>query len=62
VPNREVATKPLSHRLGSAGTLALYRMTEGEEGSEEISIPFVDPELGASSMETRVWEGGREKL
>ena len=62
MPNREVATKPLSHRLGSAGTLALYRMTEGGEGSKEISISFVDPELGTSSMETRVWEREREKL
>jgi len=60
--NREVATKPPSHRLGSAGTLVLCRMTKGGEGSEEISISFVDPELGASSMETRVWKRGREKL
>jgi len=62
MPNREVATKPSSYRLGSAGTLVLCRMTEGGEGSEEISISFVDPELGTFSIETRVWERGREKL
>ena len=35
VPNRDVAEKFLSHKLGSAGTLALYGMTSGGEGSVE---------------------------
>ena len=38
MPNKDVAVKFLSHRLGSAGTLALYGMTSGGEGSVEISI------------------------
>jgi len=58
----EVATKPLSHRLESTGMLVLYRMTERGEGSEEISVSFVDLELGTFSIGTYVWEGGREKL
>jgi len=38
VPNRDVAEKFPSHKLGSAGTLALYGMTSGEEGSVEKSL------------------------
>ena len=54
MPNRKVASKPLSYRLGSAETLALYRVTERGEGSEEISILFVDLELGVTSIELHV--------
>ena len=35
VPNKDVAEKFPSHRLGSAGMLALYGMTSGGEGSVE---------------------------
>ena len=60
VPNKDVAVKFPSHRLGSAGTLALYGMTSGGEGSVEISILPVIEELGASSRGTRGF-AGREK-
>ena len=49
VPNKDVTIKFLSHRLGSAGTLALYGMTSGEEGSVEMSILLVIAKLGTSS-------------
>ena len=61
VPNRDVAMKFLSHRLGSAGTLALYGMTLGEEGSVEMSILLMFIELGASSRRTHELDTGREK-
>ena len=54
MPKREVATKSLSHRLGSAGMLALCRITEGGEGSKKISTLSVNPVIGASLMKTRV--------
>jgi len=38
VPNKDVAEKFPFHRLGSAGTLALYEMTLGGEGSVEKSL------------------------
>jgi len=34
--------------------LVLYGMIEGGEGSKEISILFIDPELGTSSLEKYV--------
>ena len=61
VLNKDVAMKFPSHRLGSAGTLALYGMTLGGEGSVEMSILPVIVELGASSRETRGFDAGREK-
>jgi len=61
VPNKDVAAKFPSHRLGSAGTLALYGMTSGGEGSMEMSILLVIAELGASSRGTRGFDAGREK-
>ena len=61
VPNKDVAMKFLSHRLGSAGTFALYGMTLGGEGSVEMSILLEVAELGASSRETRGFDAGREK-
>lgn len=57
-----MAAKPLFHRLGSTGMLALYRMTKGRKGSKEIFILFVDLELNAFSMGIYIWERGREKL
>jgi len=61
VPNKDVAVKFPSHRLGSAGTLALYRMTLGGEGSIEMLILLVIIELGASSRGTRGFDAGRKK-
>ena len=61
VPNKDIAVKFPSHRLGSAGTLALYGMTSGGEGSVEMSILPVIVELGASSRGTRGFDVGREK-
>ena len=60
VPNKDVAVKFPSHRLGSAGTLALYRMTSGGEGSVEMSILPVTVELGASLRGTRGFDAERE--
>jgi len=61
VPNKDVTVKFLFHRLGSAGTLALYGMTSGEEGCVEMSILLVIVELSASSRGTRGFDAGREK-
>jgi len=61
VPNKDIAVKFPSHRLGSAGTLALYKMTLGGEGSVEMSILLVIAELGASSRRTCEFDAGREK-
>ena len=61
VPNRNVAMKFLSHRLGSAGMLALYGMTLGGEGSVEMSILLMFIELGTSSRGTHGLDAGREK-
>jgi len=61
VPNKDVAMKFPFHRLGSAGTLALYGMTLGGEGSVEMSKLPVIVELGASSRGTRGFDAGREK-
>ena len=61
VPNKDVTVKFPSHRLGSAGTLALYGMTLGGEGSVEMSILPVIEELGASLRGTCGFDAGREK-
>ena len=61
VPNKDVAVKFPSHRLGSAGTLALYGMTSGGEGCVEMLKLPVIVELGASSRGTRRFDAGREK-
>jgi len=61
VPNKDVTVKFPSHRLGSAGTLALYGMTLGEEGSVKMLILLVIAELGASSRGTHGFDAGREK-
>ena len=61
VPNKDVAVKFPSHRLGSAGTFALYGITSGGEGSMEMSILLEIAELGTSSRETRGFDAGREK-
>ena len=61
VQNKDVTAKFPSHRLGSAGTLALYGMTSGGEGSMEMSILLVIAELGASLRGTRGFDAGREK-
>ena len=61
VPNKDVAMKFPSHRLESAGTLALYGMTSGGEGSAETSISLMFIELGASSRETHGLDARREK-
>ena len=55
VPNKDVAMKFLSHRLGSAGTLALYGMTSGGEGSMEISILLVITELPRCLLKENMW-------
>jgi len=61
VPNKDVAMKFPSHRLGSAGTFALYGITLGGEGSIEMSILLEVVWLGASSRETRGFGAGGEK-
>ena len=61
VLNKDVAVKFPSHRLGSAGTLALYGMTSGGEGSVEMSILLVIAELGTSSRGICGFDTGREK-
>jgi len=61
VPNKDVAVKFPFHRLGSAGTFALYGMTSGRKGSVEMSILLEVAELGASSRETRGFDAEREK-
>ena len=61
VPNKDVAMKFPSHRLGSAGTLALYGMTLGGEGSVEMLILLVIAELGASLRGTCGFDTRREK-
>ena len=61
VPNKDVAVKFPSHRLGSAGTLVLYGMTSGEEGCVEMSILPVIVELSTSLRGTRGFDAGREK-
>ena len=61
VPNKDVAVKFPSHRLGSARTFALYGITLGEKGLVEVSILLEIAELGASSRETRGFDAGREK-
>ena len=61
VPNKDVTVKFPSHRLGSAGTLALYGMTSGEEGSVEMSMLLVIAELGTSLRGTCGFDAGREK-
>ena len=61
MPKRDVAVKLPSHRLGSAGTLALYGMTDGGKGSVEMSILPVGSKLvGAASRGACGLEGGRE--
>jgi len=61
VPNKDVAVKFPSHRLGSAGTLVLYGMTLGGEGSVEMSILPVIVELSTSSRGTYRFDAGEEK-
>jgi len=61
VPNKDVAMKFPSHRLGSAGTFALYGITLGGEGSIKMSILLEVVWLGASSRETRGFGAGGEK-
>ena len=61
VPNKDVTMKFPSHRLGSAGTLVLYGMTLGGEGSVEMLILLVIAELGTSSRGTRGFDAGREE-
>jgi len=50
-----------SHRLGSAGTFALYGITSEGEGSVEMSILLEVAQLGASSRGTRGFGAGRKK-
>jgi len=61
VLNKDVAVKFPSHRLGSAGTFALYGITSGGEGSMEMSILLEVVWLGASSRETRGFGAEGEK-
>jgi len=61
VPNKDVAMKFLSHRLGSARMLALYGMTLGREGLVEMSISLMFIELGTSSRGTCRLDARREK-
>jgi len=59
----EVAMKLPSHRLGLAGTLALYGMAVGEEGSNNIWMMLLDAGVDVSLLQTRGgWEGERMKL
>ena len=61
VPNRDMAVKFPSHRLGSARTLVLYGMTLGRESSVKMSILLMFIKLGASSRGIRGFDAGREK-
>jgi len=61
VPNKDVAVKFPSYRLGSAGTLVLYGMTSGGESSVEMSILPVIVELSTSSRGTCGFDAGEEK-
>jgi len=61
VPNKDVAMKFPSHRLGSAGMFVLYRITSGGEGSVEMSILLEIAELGTSLRETCGFDARREK-
>jgi len=49
VPKKEVAVKLPSHKLGLAGTLALYRMTVGGENSVDMTVSLVEVGLRVSS-------------
>jgi len=63
MPKREVAIKLLSHRLGSAGTLAPYGMTMGGEGSNEVDEWPLDAGLDVASLTTQEeYNGRKEKL
>ena len=61
VPNRDVAMKFPSHRLGSARILALYGMTLGGESSVEMLVSLMFIELGTSLRGTYGLDAGREK-
>jgi len=60
VPNKDVAVKFPSHRLGSAGMLVLYGMTAGEEGSVEMLVSPMGTKLGTSLRGTCGLDAGRE--
>jgi len=63
VPKREVAVKLPSHKLGSAGTLALYGVIMGGEGSVDVTVSLVEVGLRVSSLETHGGlEGSNVKL
>jgi len=62
VPNKDAAANLPSHKLGSAGTLALYGMTDGGDGSVEISSLPEGTELSASSRDAHGLDGGRENV
>jgi len=63
VPKREVAVKLPSYKLGLAGTLALYGMTVGGEGSVDVTMSLAEVGLRVSSLEThRRLEGSNVKL
>ena len=61
VPNKDVAIKFPSHRLGSARTFTLYGMTSGGEDSMEMLILLEVAELGTSSRKTCGFDARREK-
>jgi len=63
VPKREVAVKLPSHKLGSTGTLALYGVIMGGEGSVDVTVSLVEVGLRVSSLETHGGlEGSNVKL
>ena len=63
VPKNEVAMKLPFYRLGSAGTLALYGMTVGGEGSDNIWVMPLDAGVGIFLLQTcGSWKGGKMKL
>jgi len=62
VPNRDVAVNLLSHKLGSAGALALYGITKDGDGSVEILLSLMGTELGTSLKGVCRSDGGIENM
>ena len=52
MPKSEVAMKLPFYRLGLARTLALYGMTMGREGFNNIWVMLLDTGMGISSLQT----------
>lgn len=62
VPNRDVAVNLPSHKLGSAGALALYGITKNGDGSVEILLLLMGTELGTFLKGACGSDGGIENV